>query len=67
MSILTKAYEWVSRKGLLLAVFLFVIFLFLTLIFNLLGLIVQGPIGLTPTIISLLITLFVWIGLNQAN
>jgi membrane glycosyltransferase len=47
--------------------FLLLIFIALTAIFNLLGLIVQGPMGLTPTIVSLFTTLFVWIGLNQNN
>ncbi len=64
MSILTKVYENVIKKG-LLPIFLFVIFLVLTAIFNLLDFIVQGPLGVTPTIVSLLVTAFIWLGLRE--
>jgi membrane glycosyltransferase len=66
MNIFTKSYHWVVKKGGMFG-FLLLIFIALTAIFNLLGLIVQGPMGLTPTIVSLFTTLFVWIGLNQNN
>jgi len=66
LNIFTKAYQWVVKKCLFF-VFLLAIFIVFAAIFNILGFIVQGPVGLTPTIVSVLITLFVWIGLSQNN
>ena len=66
MNVFTKAYHWIIQKGGLFA-FLLLIFVVLILVLNILGLIVQGPVGLTPTIVSILITLFIWIGLSQTN
>jgi hypothetical protein len=66
MSIFTKVYEKAIKKG-LLPIFLFVIFLVLTAIFNLLYFIVQGSLELTPTIVSLLVTAFIWLGLRETT
>jgi hypothetical protein len=48
-------------------IFLFLIFLILTLLLTVLGYIVGGPVWITPAIVSLFITAFVWLGLREAN
>ncbi len=66
MNVFGKAYRWIIQKGGMFA-FLLTIFVLLTALFNILDLIVQGPLGLTPTVVSLLTTLFIWVGLSQTN
>jgi hypothetical protein len=66
MNVFTKSYHWIIQKGGMFA-FLLLIFVLLTALFNVLGIIVQGPVGLTPTIVSLFTTLLIWIGLTQTN
>jgi len=64
MSNILKPFKWVIEKGGMLA-FLLLIFVILAGVFNIVGVIVQGPVGTTPTVVSIFITLLIWIGLSQ--
>ena len=65
MGVFTKINHWARKRGLF--VFLLAIFVIFAVFFNLLGLVVGGLVDLAPTIVSLLVTLFVWIGLSGSN
>lgn len=64
MSNLTKPFKWLIEKGGMFA-FLVLIFILLAAVFNIVGVIVRGPVGTTPTVVSVFVTLLIWIGLSQ--